>query len=51
MVDAGATWLQQFPDNQLASLARDEYKLTLIPSDFNNTLCAAVDGMYASNLD
>jgi monoamine oxidase len=43
MVDVGAAWLQQLPQNPLARLA-ESLGLATVPTDFNAPLAAAVDG-------
>ena len=43
-VDSGATWLQQFAENNLVEIAR-EAALTLIPSDFDCPLRATSDSL------
>lgn len=48
-VDMGASWLQQFPDNFLASRAR-ALQLDLHPTDFQDALCAASDGRPVHDL-
>ena len=46
MVDVGAAWLQQLPQNPLARLA-DSIGLATVPTDFNAPLAAAADGAPA----
>ena len=48
-VDLGASWLQQFPDNFLATRAQ-QMNLDLHPTDFQAALCAASDGIPVQDL-
>lgn len=50
VVDMGATWLQQYPQNFLAEYATKDLHLDVIPSDFHAALCASSDGQVLGDL-
>lgn len=50
LVDGGATWLQQFPDNHLVAIAK-EAGLNLISTDFHRSTCGVADQSDISDLN